>query len=54
MTQLPTTYFEFLDRFLTGMRENLGKHEVVPFAFRSISRNHKIISVSSVLYYATG
>ena len=33
ITQLPAVSFELLVRFLTGMRQNLGKHEGVSLLF---------------------
>ena len=53
MTQLPDTSFEFLDKLSAWMRDKPIKQEEAEYALRSMFRNQKQKSFSSVLYYAT-
>ena len=53
MTQLPDTSFEFLDKLSDWMRDKPIKQEEAEYALRSMSRNQKQKSFSSVFYYAT-
>jgi len=53
MTQLPATSFEFLDRLSAWIRDKPIKQEEAENALRSMSRNQKQKSFSSVLYYGT-
>jgi len=53
MTQLPSTSFEFMDRLSAWRLDKPIKQEEAEYALRSMSRNQKQKSFSSVLYYAT-